>query len=370
MHVVILTDLAENGMPQGGVQRSVVALARGLAGSGARVDVLAPSSRSESSVDDSLGFRLTRLPMLTRYQILRGFRPWIREVAGALERLKPDVVHGQGLLHNGVAAVAWRDAPSVVTAHGDPIVDARWGYRPAVHALAAPLLRHTVRRVLQRADRVLNVTPDWRVNCVVEPRHHTFVPNPVEPVFFETEAHPEGKRVAFFGGPRRIKGADILLEAWPGIVSAHPEAALTLYGFGDERSGTGAIGEDPSMPSVTFRGAVSKNEVARAMASSAMVVVSSRYEVAPMVVAEAWAVGVPLLATAVGGLPGMARDAAMLVAPNAEALAEGATHLLHGGPEVDRMITRGGQLVASQHPDEVISAHLAAYEETLRESSS
>ena len=51
-----------------------------------------------------------------------------------------------------------------------------------------------------------------------------------------------------------------------------------------------------------------------------MVVVSSRWEARSLVVQEAMRAGVPVVATAVGGIPELVGDAAVLVAPASRAM--------------------------------------------------
>jgi glycosyltransferase involved in cell wall biosynthesis len=366
MRVAILSDLAPDARPVGGVQRATAALAPDLERRGIDVTIVAPHhGAGEVQEDDSYGFRVVRVPMNERYQVLRDYRPWVAASHAALERLAPDIVQGQGLLHNGASAARWESCPSVVTAHGDPLADARWGYPAPLGTALQPLLRAVVGRTVRRADSVVNVNPDWRVNCPTEPRRHVFIPNPIEPVFFRQQDAPWRPRIIYLGGARHIKGPDLMAAAWQIVAEELPDATLDMFGFGDadvERFGLPDVGD---LPGVTVHGPVSKDEVARVMADGGVVAVPSRYEVSPVVVPEAWAVGLPVVVTNVGGVESLVGDAAITIETRADAFAEGVLRALRGGPGVDAMVESGARRAQEFQPAVVAEAYASEYEALL-----
>lgn len=358
MHVAMLVDLAEDGRPTGGVQRSTVALASGLLDAGVQLTLIAPShSHARTTRDTIWEFDVCRVPMGGRYQLPRGFIPWQSSVRRAVADIAPDLVHGQGLLHNGLAASTVRGVPSVVTAHGDPVEDARCHYSPSVRMAVIPMLKAVVRKILRNADHVLDVSPDWSSNLPCEPDSWEYVPNPLEPVFFTKRTPGRSERVLFFGDRRRIKGLDILIEAWPHVRDRRRGAELHIYGdIGATELPHGCVSHGPTSP----------EGVAAAMAEGGVVVLPSRYEVAPLVIPEAWAIGVPVVATDVGGVRALAEDRAILCDDSDSAcLAESISTALSGGHEIEDMIARGSKTVVAHSMDYVVAAHIAAYERLL-----
>ena len=79
------------------------------------------------------------------------------------------------------------------------------------------------------------------------------------------------------------------------------------------------IGEPPSKPvlghgdPITFESWLSSEQLAVRMSKASLLVVASEFEVSPIVVAEAWAVGLPVVATSVGGLRSLVEGAGVLV---------------------------------------------------------
>jgi glycosyltransferase involved in cell wall biosynthesis len=95
--------------------------------------------------------------------------------------------------------------------------------------------------------------------------------------------------VLFVGRLSPEKGLDTVLAAWPGL-----PWTLTVIGPGEPPAG-------PLPSGVTFAGGLSAQEVSRAMAQAAMLVFPSRcYETFALVIAEAMAHGLPVIAAAGG----------------------------------------------------------------------
>jgi glycosyltransferase involved in cell wall biosynthesis len=107
--------------------------------------------------------------------------------------------------------------------------------------------------------------------------------------------------------------------------------------------------------------------MAAAMRASAVVVVPSTCpEAFPRVVVEAFAHGRPVLATAIGGLPGIVTDdIGALVEPDADSLAAG----LRRVPELDSRLVRGlarDRYERLYSPDVVYGQLLEVYADVLR----
>jgi len=113
----------------------------------------------------------------------------------------------------------------------------------------------------------------------------------------------------FVGRLTRQKALRTALDA----VALVPEARLILVGDGPERAEL----ERAAVDRVEFRGAVSRDEALRTVAGAEAALLSSDWENLPHSVVEALSVGVPVVATAVGGVPEVVRDGenGLLVSP-------------------------------------------------------
>jgi glycosyltransferase involved in cell wall biosynthesis len=117
------------------------------------------------------------------------------------------------------------------------------------------------------------------------------------------------------------KGLDSIVSGWAS------RARLVVVGDGPER---GRL-ETLAAPGVEFRGAVTSEEVpALVRDARALLVPSTCYEGSPRVIVEAFAAGVPVIASRIGGLPEHVEDgvSGLLVEPgNADAWANAVEQL-------------------------------------------
>jgi glycosyltransferase involved in cell wall biosynthesis len=103
------------------------------------------------------------------------------------------------------------------------------------------------------------------------------------------------------------KGVDVLVAAFGEVVAAYPEAVLALVGGGSQMAGNKAAATTAGIRGrVEFMGVLANP--APAIAAADAVVLPSRREGLPVVVLEAFALGRPVIATRVGGTPGVVRD--------------------------------------------------------------
>jgi len=135
-----------------------------------------------------------------------------------------------------------------------------------------------------------------------------------------------GDYFVFAGRLSPEKGVWPLLAAW-----RHLTLPLLVVGDGPDRDALQA-----SAPkSVAFRGALAPDEMPALLARArALIVPSLWYEGAPRILLEAYAAGVPVLASRIGALPELVEHGAsgLLFPPNdVEALAAGVTRLADDG---------------------------------------
>ena len=157
-----------------------------------------------------------------------------------------------------------------------------------------------------------------------------------------------GEGFLYAGRLSREKGVGTLLEA----VRRAGDIRLTVAGDGPDadrlrRSAADAGGR------VRFVGALPRTEVlALARGSRAVVMPSEWYENAPMAALEALASGVPVIASAIGGLPEIVRDddTGVLVPPGSPDALANALRSLQDAPErAHRLGRRGREVVEREY---------------------
>jgi glycosyltransferase involved in cell wall biosynthesis len=188
--------------------------------------------------------------------------------------------------------------------------------------------RGLIRFFLSRADAVVVLSERWRewVLSVVPGARVSCVPNPIpEP----TAAAGDGRRaggkvVLFLGRLDRNKGIYDLLEVISALRSPIPEVRLVCAGDGELDEVKRRAAELGIEDSVTMTGWIGAEEKAQWLARADVFVLPSYAEGLPMSVLEAMAAGMPVLASAVGGIPDVIADGVngFLTAPGDKAMLE------------------------------------------------
>jgi glycosyltransferase involved in cell wall biosynthesis len=143
------------------------------------------------------------------------------------------------------------------------------------------------------------------------------------------------RAVLFVGRLSAPKGIHDLFDAVPQVLARHPEAKFVLVGVAESDALEPVIRAEVERrgiaPRVTFLGALAGAQKAAAFVSAQMVVLPSWTEGFPLVIPEAMAAGLPVIATAVGAIPDFVQDGedGFLVAPrDPRALADRICRLL------------------------------------------
>jgi glycosyltransferase involved in cell wall biosynthesis len=154
------------------------------------------------------------------------------------------------------------------------------------------------------------------------------------------------------------KGHPTLLEAWPRVLAAVPDAHLLVVGEGSrcddlraQAASLGLLGSKPAKPRselgrrVVFTGR--RDDVPAVTAALDVAVLPSYREAQGLSILEAMALSRPVVASAVGGIPEMIEDgrSGLLVPPrDPEALAAAISRLLLDHPFADTLGRAGREL--------------------------
>jgi glycosyltransferase involved in cell wall biosynthesis len=273
--------------------------------------------------------------------------------AGAL------VVHAHGALP-AAACVAAGIGPLVVSWHNAPTGSRlrRLGHRVADRLAAGS------------ADLVLVASPDLAAAARrAGARAVRFMPLPAPPL--PAPSGPPARLRARLGlGNRPVvlavarlapqKRLDLLVRAAAGWTE--PQSPVVLVaGSGPEEARLRGLAAQLGAP-VRFLG--HRDDVADLLAVADVAVLPSEWEARPFVVQEALRAGVPVVATAVGGIPHLVQGGAVLVPPDDVSALRAAVHDLLDDPVRRARLADAGREVASHWPtygatvDEYLSAYL------------
>ncbi len=143
----------------------------------------------------------------------------------------------------------------------------------------------------------------------------------IEPERYRRPRRPVPDRLAFVGRLVAVKGVPVLLRALRLARRTKPTLTLSLVGDGPDRAAleaeARALGLDGA---VTFLGYRNQEGVAEILAESAALVVPSFVEGIPVVLMEAMASGIPVVASGITGIPELVEDgvSGRLVPPSDE----------------------------------------------------
>ncbi|MFF2304815.1 glycosyltransferase family 4 protein [Streptomyces sp. NPDC058128] len=342
-----------------GSSAHVRSLASGLVARGVRVTVCAPAELDRVYDYRGAGAHFVPLPRLGDPSTVAALRNACIEA---------DVVHAHGLEASVRAALALAGvgdrAPLVTT----------WESRNQARGAARDGVLRLLERRTVRAATVVLATSSELVDRARRrgARDARLAPVTVPPARGPVCLH-DGKARAELGAVdrpllmavgalERGRGYRTLLDAARSWRELDPQPLLVIAGEGRERAALQRRIADEDLP-VRLIGR--REDVAELLAAADVAVLPSRWEARSLLAQEALRLGVPLVATAVGGVPELVGDAAELVPyGDAEALAAAVRGLLD---DVERRmdLAAAGRVQARTWPteDETVAHVLSVYDE-------
>jgi glycosyltransferase involved in cell wall biosynthesis len=301
--------------PIGGLERVVQQLACGQHARGTRVEIVAVLGRHDDASMflrpiETAGISVSLLRLAPRAYVAER-----RQLMALLQRRRPDLVHTHGYRSDvqGRAVAARLEIPAVTTVHG--FTGGGWKNR-----LYERLQLNALRRfdaVVVVSEPLLTQLPRFGV-----PRERLYLIRNAAPIDDSPLSRSEARRrlglpdhgfVAGWVGRLSVeKGPDVFLRALADLGDAG--VIGVLVGAGRERERLADLAAHLDLGDrVVWPGVVP--EAGRLFPAFDSFVLSSRTEGTPMVLFEAVAAGVPVVATAVGGVPQVVSSVEALLVP-------------------------------------------------------
>jgi glycosyltransferase involved in cell wall biosynthesis/peptidoglycan/xylan/chitin deacetylase (PgdA/CDA1 family) len=344
VRILLLTP----GLGLGGSERLTLAYARGLNARGHSTLIAhGPPLRLADAADEA---GVERLLVSEHRLAVRSLPEWLRALHALIREFKPDLVHTQSVRTTVAIALAAPRMPLLATVHG---------IEESEELGAALALRFSRARVAAVSQASADGLERHRFAPEV-----VIVPGGVDIADLERasrapSATPIPSRrplVACLARHFPVKGVDVLVEAFPRVLEAVPEAGLLLVGGGPDHDALIARSEALGIrEAVTFTDR--QTSPAPYLAAADLAVLPSRREGLPVSALEAFALGKAVVATAVGGTPDVVRDGetGWLVPPeDPAALAAAVISALAQPEERERRARAGHALVAREYSMEAM----------------
>jgi len=362
------------------VENHVYNLALGLSAAGVATEIFTTDLRTDTPLR-RLDGGLPAAPFPIRRFVARKFL---------------DLPHGLGILAPSMAFALFEDSYELVHAHA-------YGYFPVLAGGLAQLIRRVPLVVTPHSDRggysVSKRLFDWAVAPVtlrrahrlialtvgearnlerlgVDPGRIRIIPNGVDLSEFEhmpVQRGSDGELTILFVGrcyPRQ-KGLEHLVRAIR-LLPTRREVRLKIVGedWGGVDSLQALARALAVEEQITFTGPLPRGEVIRAYGSADIFVLPSLFEPFGIVLLEAMAAGLPVVASRVGGIVEVVEDAAtgLLVTPgDPRALAKAVGRLISDPSLRSRMGEAGRRKAAAYSWDVLLPRILKVYAEAIME---
>ena len=310
-----------------------------------------------------------------------GYQGCIRAVRKKLQEIKPDIVHGQGTERDCAISAVFSGYPNILTLHGNIrlIAKLRRVIPFSFYWLTSLLEGYAV----PRADGVICISNYTKQAIESEVLKTWVVPNAVHLSFLRLGKvrlkRPERKLlylrnsspvILVVGTIDERKNQNDFIRA---LVPIAVQLSFKVRFFGS-CGNTGYAKEFLELVASKdwcyYGGMLSRDELRNEFNKATMLALPTLEDNCPMVVLEAMASGVPVLASRVGGVPDLINGSStgLFCDPNnPDSFREGVIRLLGNQKLSDRIASLAQNVAESRfHPRVIAKRHLEIYQELLR----
>ena len=302
--------------------------------------------------------------------LINGYRFITAYIAGwkILEQTdnKPDINHVHILTRAGVMAYYFKlryKIPFVITEH--------WSrYLPHNNAYAGALRKKLTEKVLGASNGISTVSNALKNGMnAVGLKHHNWqiIPNVIDTVMFQKEEQSAKDDIFRFSHiscfEEQSKNMSGILRAAKRLKDLGREFELIMIGDGDDWEKTKQYASKLGLGNaVRFTGVLENQDLVDEMSQCQCSILFSHYETFAIVIPENLSLGIPVIATDVGGIPEvLPKEFGKLIPPKDEvALSKAMTYMMDHHKEYDTKAMRA-YVENNYSYDEVGQAFLAFY---------
>jgi glycosyltransferase involved in cell wall biosynthesis len=316
----------------------------------------------------NITFHSVHVPAWTWLKL--GYLGNILAIRRCLKPIQPDIVHGQGCERDCAISAVFSGYPNLITLHGNMRRLAKLsGARPWSFPWITALLESLAVRL---SCGIICLSKHTQELVAPLAKKTWLIPNAVDPAFLNIQPPetPKPPLILMVGDVTPNKNPLAFLKA---ITPLQSEFAFTVKLFGKF---------DPTQPYTAelldftaqnpwciSGGFLNRESLKQEMASATLLALPSLEENLPMVILEAMAVGLPVAASAVGGIPDLIADGktGRLFDPkDAESMRSTLRSILADPTNRRNLATQARQKIHHEHlPPSIARRHQQIYQEIL-----
>jgi len=295
----------------------------------------------------------------------------ILAVRKELKKIQPDIVHAQGTERDCAISAVFLSIPKILTIHGNIRAITKlhrharlsfWGIQSQLEAFCLP-----------RFDGVICISKYTQQEVSDLAKKTWLLPNATETLFFE----PRPTAVDLSAPPLVLvvanvdarKNQNALIQALDPL--AH-KLKFTVKFYG--RCGEDSYGKEfrallETRAWCSWGGMISREKLRDEFSQATALFLPTREDNCPMVILEAQASGVPVIASNVGGVPDLVEDGVtgLLTNPDLPSTMPIALEKILSDKDLALRLAKGGrkQALARYHPNVIATRHVEIYREVL-----
>lgn len=324
---------------------------------------------SPTKLAENISFHSLHVPKIG--WLRTGYAGCILAVRKKLREIKPAIVHAQGTERDCAISAVFQNIPKILTIHGNMRAITKlhrhsplsfWGIQSQLEAFCLPRFAGVIcisTYTQQQVSALANKT--W------------LLPNATENLFFESRPtavdFSTPPLVLVIANVDRRKNQNELIRAFDPL-AGRLRFAVKFYG----RCGEDSYGKEfrsllETRPWCSWGGMIGRENLRDEFAQATVLFLPTREDNCPMVVLEAQASGVPVIASNVGGVPDLVEDGVtgLLTNPDFPSTMPIALEKILSDKVLAARLAEGGRkkALARYHPNVIASRHLKIYEEVL-----
>ena len=249
----------------------------------------------------------SRLPhLITTFTI----RKW--KMKKKLKELNPDIVHLQGQSRHSYPVLN-SGFLTILSVHGIMYEEVKYLKKNIFKFIRSYLYKMIEKKCLKNVDYIIasNEYAYQKIKHLAKTNKFYLLKNPVDPIFFNLEREPIKNRLLYAGKIDPRKGLEYLLDA-VFLLSKNIELELHVVGpivRQDYKKILLELVDEKKMNNfVYFKGLISQEGLFEEFRRCHILVLPSNEETSPMVIEQAMAAGIPVVATKAGGITYLIKD--------------------------------------------------------------